>query len=387
VRELRVVTAPFLAEQTVDGIPYLSRRDPGASRTAVRLTALVRGIIDYCRSGRSLDDLGRRFAGMAGSESAVESIALQLVDLRLLVDLDHVEVIAPSIELEITNRCNASCVMCPREELRPLADMDRRTVDAVVELIRSYPCTGVLVQGIGEPTLHADLIGVIGRLRSELPPDVPVGMVTNGFLMSPTLLRDLRDAGLTFVQWSFHSADRDVYDKTFGRTKFDSVSARLEACTAEHADMIFVNAVVTGGTNDGLADLETYLAAKGVLPDRIHAIPVFSRGGTVDSIRLGAAQRPTVGRCVYVKRSMFIAANGDLLPCSNDIRGSFRLGNVGEMSPGAVLAAWRELLSAPKDFAICRGCDHHTRSNFDTEWFGAVHVGTLVARYSRPDGT
>lgn len=87
------------------------------------------------------------------------------------------------VQLEVTNRCNLDCDMCPRLSLLkvPEQDMSRETFEAVLaRLDRPHVVT---LTGWGEPLMHPELFGFIDRLLERWP-GVDVGFTTNGHLLS-----------------------------------------------------------------------------------------------------------------------------------------------------------------------------------------------------------
>ncbi|MFC6792228.1 radical SAM/SPASM domain-containing protein [Methylobacterium komagatae] len=122
--------------------------------------------------------------------------------------------------LEVTNRCNLLCETCPRtfEELEPPADMSwelfTRIVDQVPNVAR------VVLHGVGEPMLVADLQRMIRYLKDR---GTYVLFNTNGTLMQPKRFQELIDTGLDELRVSLDAADRKSYAKVRGKDFFDRI--------------------------------------------------------------------------------------------------------------------------------------------------------------------
>ena len=122
--------------------------------------------------------------------------------------------------LEVTNRCNLLCETCPRtfEELEPLADMSwelfTRIVDQVPNVAR------VVLHGVGEPMLVADLPRMIRYLKDR---GTYVLFNTNGTLMQPKRFQELIDTGLDELRVSLDAADRKSYARVRGKDFFDRI--------------------------------------------------------------------------------------------------------------------------------------------------------------------
>lgn len=87
------------------------------------------------------------------------------------------------VQIEVTNRCNLDCDMCPR--LSPLGvpevDMAPETFAAILERLRA-PHT-VTLTGWGEPLLHPRLFELLDLLLARFP-GVAAGFTTNGHLLT-----------------------------------------------------------------------------------------------------------------------------------------------------------------------------------------------------------
>ena len=122
--------------------------------------------------------------------------------------------------LEVTNRCNLLCETCPRtfEELEPPADMSwelfTRIVDQVPNVAR------VVLHGVGEPMLVADLQRMIRYLKDR---GTYVLFNTNGTLMRPKRFQELIDTGLDELRVSLDAADSKSYAKVRGKDFFDRI--------------------------------------------------------------------------------------------------------------------------------------------------------------------
>ncbi|MEB2308860.1 MAG: radical SAM protein [Candidatus Brocadiaceae bacterium] len=85
------------------------------------------------------------------------------------------------IQIEITNRCNYVCHMCPRESFN-LAEKDIPP-DLFKKIIdRIETAHNIILTGWGEPLLHPELMNMILYAKSK---GHHVGVTTNGLLLAP----------------------------------------------------------------------------------------------------------------------------------------------------------------------------------------------------------
>ncbi len=85
-----------------------------------------------------------------------------------------------TIQIEVTNKCNLDCAMCPRPKFKlEYEDMDSRVFQSV--LARLEPKTRVILTGWGEPLLHPDIFRFIALCKDK---SLITGMTTNGTLIT-----------------------------------------------------------------------------------------------------------------------------------------------------------------------------------------------------------
>jgi MoaA/NifB/PqqE/SkfB family radical SAM enzyme len=368
--------SPFVREKTVANRAIYYCADPVTSdrtrgRGIARSEVLDRLLLAF-RDGAHPDDVVESSAAPDAARSAIEN----LVRLGFLRTWEEHRAPEPSFELEITALCNADCVMCPRDQLRPQGQMQEDVFEQVVKIVGRHPERGVIVQGIGEPTLHRSLSPWVRRLRAVIPA-APLIVVTNGIRMTPQLYGALIKAGVTEVQWSLHAVDPGVATEVFGTHLAPRALANLEACLDISQDHLEINFVLMDRTRQELSRVREWLGSRGLPSRRLRIIPVFDRGGTVDTRALFARiHRTSLAPCVYVRKSIFIAWNGDALPCSNDIAGGHVYGNVLRTSGEELVRSWRaDLASTNVGYDICRTCDHHSRDSMATGWLAARSSG------------
>ena len=99
--------------------------------------------------------------------------------------------------LYVTDQCNLDCFYCteydnsvPHPSLEDLKKWLRK--------IKELGCIRIGLQG-GEPLLHPDIVRIVQYCKAL---DLSTSMATNGFMLTPTLIQDLENAGLDSIQIS-----------------------------------------------------------------------------------------------------------------------------------------------------------------------------------------
>lgn len=154
--------------------------------------------------------------------------------------------------LEVTERCNFHCRFCfadaeknrPADADRSLADLKKDVEGAVVSGVTLLQLSG------GEPTMRDDLPELV-RYASHLGCKY-IQLNTNGrrLVEEPAYLKELADAGLSFVFLQFDGTEDAIYETLRGQKLFEEKQRVIEVCGKAGLGVTLVSTVVPG-VNDG----------------------------------------------------------------------------------------------------------------------------------------
>jgi len=105
------------------------------------------------------------------------------------------------IQLEITNKCNLDCAMCPRKDFGLVyEDMKPEVLKQLSEKIP--PFSEVILTGWGEPLLYPALYDAIALFKKK---NCFVKLTTNGAFLNPETSKKLINSGLDSISISVDS--------------------------------------------------------------------------------------------------------------------------------------------------------------------------------------
>src|ERR1700757_3943292 len=146
-----------------------------------------------------IDKIGREFSGYNILESGK-----RLVDRKPL-----------QCSLYVTDRCNLDCAYCTEyDNSRPHPTLD--DLKKWVRKIREFGTMRIALVG-GDPLTHPDIFELVRYCR-ELR--FATSLTTNGFLLTPKLVRQLEDAGLQVMQISVDRMTPSAITKKSFKTVF-----------------------------------------------------------------------------------------------------------------------------------------------------------------------
>ncbi len=178
--------------------------------------------------------------------------------------------VARDLRVSITEKCSLRCTYCmpeaglpsiPRENLLTADEIARLVGIGVRDLgVRDIRFTG------GEPLMRVDLAEIIAKSREAIAStgsasrstgsitDVSISMTTNGIGLDRRI-RDMVAAGLTRINISLDTVDRDHFARLTRRDRLPSVFAGIRAAQAAGIAPLKINAVLMRDTLAGAADL------------------------------------------------------------------------------------------------------------------------------------
>ena len=190
--------------------------------------------------------------------------------------LDSYGRVARDLRVSVTEKCSLRCTYCmPEQGLPAIARDDLLTpteIGRLVEIaVRDLGVHDIRFTG-GEPLLRADLAEIIGMSKA-VSGTASVSITTNGIGLDKRI-DELVEAGLTRINISLDTVDRDHFARLTRRDRLPSVFAGIEAAKRAGLTPLKINAVLMRDTLAGAADLLEWSLANGVRLRFIEQMPL-----------------------------------------------------------------------------------------------------------------
>ncbi|MBK4346364.1 GTP 3',8-cyclase MoaA [Lacisediminihabitans changchengi] len=200
---------------------------------------------------------------------------------------------ARDLRISITEKCSLRCTYCmPEAGLPSIARDDLLTPEEIGRLVgigvRDLGVHDVRFTG-GEPLMRADLAEIIRR-SSAVGGGASISMTTNAIGLDHRI-HELVEAGLTRINISLDTVDRDHFARLTRRDRLPSVFAGIQAAKEAGMTPLKINAVLMRDTLAGAADLLEWSLANGVRLRFIEQMPLdadeaWARDNMVDAAEL-----------------------------------------------------------------------------------------------------
>ena len=220
-----------------------------------------------------------------------------------------------SVNIGLTNRCNARCSFCPVSETDiQRMDMSMDMIESIIQQTKGKLRSHISLALFGESTLHPQFNEIVRYIRSQT--NIHLILYTNGIDIDRAL------DGINMldrVTVSVDATDRDEYLKIKGIDAYDRVMEnikRIKSFTvAQFAALPY---------KQGLS--------KPIGADRIKHGRYITWGGEImwDSPTQRKVRKPAL--CGYLNKNLFIGSNGDVVICCIDYNHKYVAGNIQEQS-------------------------------------------------------
>jgi len=271
------------------------------------------------------------------------------------------------VRYEVTDHCNAECIMCPREQhklARPHGIMDMKKYERSIDEVAALGCKQVVLTGFGEPLVDKRLEDKIAYAKGK---GMRTYIISNASLLTKKRSESIIKAGLDELRISYYGMRKESYEQVMVGLNFDVTMQNL-ADFLENREKLGSKrprlelSWLTLPENE--ADTELF---QEYWEPRADAIEIwkphnFGDGRSYRERFEELAQKNTCGR--PENGPLQIQWNGEVIPCCYDYNNQIVLGNAFEQPVLEILnaAKYSLLRYAHSDkkfelFPYCNQCD------------------------------
>lgn len=179
--------------------------------------------------------------------------------------------------LNITSRCNLDCRFCFADQGRVADDPTFETIrESLANLVETGK-TLVQLSG-GEPTVRSDLPEIIHAAKAAGLKYVQLN--TNGIRLGEekNYVRELADAGLSFVFMQFDGTEDAIYEELRGQPLLKIKQNAIEHCAAQNLGVTLVPTIVRGSNTQNIGETLRFAISQSPNVRGVHFQPVSFLG-------------------------------------------------------------------------------------------------------------
>jgi len=274
------------------------------------------------------------------------------------------------LSVELTNRCNASCIMCPRQAMtRPMGIMDHDVYEAILlEAGRNQDALHLFQPFLfGEALLHPAFCDLIRKTRQHLPRP-RIYLSTNAAFLDEPRAEAILDArvdklnvdidGLTAATAEAIRRNVSLAKVQANVERFLQLRNRRKSPTRLRVSIIRLP--------QNRHEIEGFVAAWKPVADHVQVVDFNTWLGTFPE-DLGVTPDPVIPfdfPCKHPYEELAIAWDGRATLCCLDFDlrhpvGDLRRDSIRKIWRGGPMSSAREALEEGRvsDLSICRGCN------------------------------
>uniref|UniRef100_A0A6M3L1Q5 Putative radical SAM superfamily protein n=1 Tax=viral metagenome TaxID=1070528 RepID=A0A6M3L1Q5_9ZZZZ len=278
------------------------------------------------------------------------------------------------VHLESSSRCNADCIMCPREGMKRFkGEMSKAIFLKVVDGLQESPPVILHFHLNGEPMMMktAELVSRMNHAKEKLP-GTRMLFFTNASLLDEEATLRLLDSALNEICFSFDGGTKEDYEAIRRGLSFDKVFANIEHFQKENikrGKKIRTHAFIVPQQRNATSIDRFHALFNSLAIDDVGGSGVQNIGGRIDAESLkvknlqynkGSIKAP----CWRVFQDIDVMADGKVPVCCQDVHGDFILADAKKQN---ILDIWRgnalndvrvmHLLGKQSELPFCKGCD------------------------------
>ncbi len=172
--------------------------------------------------------------------------------------------IMSKLRLSVTDACNYRCIFCMPNNPNFFNTRNLLTVSEIDRLIKLFSAMGINEVKItgGEPLIRDDLNEIVKRVHNYVS---SISITTNGYYLN-NKLPDLQKSGLSRLNVSVHSLDKNKYKKITGGGDLEVAMRGIKTAIDLGMVPVKVNMTVIRGFNDDeLLDFVDFGINKGII--------------------------------------------------------------------------------------------------------------------------
>ncbi|OLN33524.1 radical SAM/SPASM domain-containing protein [Desulfosporosinus metallidurans] len=239
------------------------------------------------------------------------------------------------LDIEPTNACNLKCPMCPRTVLLNdenknsdfhIGSMDMNTFKKIIDEAVDIGVYSVKLNWLGEPLVHSNIVDMVAYAKGKGIIDVMFN--TNAVLLTEDISRRLIEAGLDKIFFSFDSPLKEKYEQIRIGANFEDTLNNIIRFTKIRTEMgkahplTRVSMVLMENNKEeydkyveifrNIVDIVAYVEYREPVGNETNETKLYEQGFA----------------CSQLWQRMFIAWDGEVIPCCVDSQRELVMGNI-----------------------------------------------------------
>jgi len=274
-----------------------------------------------------------------------------------------------NLDIDVTSACNLRCPMCLRnsnaEKANPLFrkpkhfdfDLYKRLIDESAQL----GVYAVKLLWVGEPLVYPRIVEMIQYAKDKGIEDVI--LTSNAVLLTEKMSRDLINAGLDKLYFSFDTPHKEAYEKIRVGAKFDEVFQNIKRFNEIRAEMNSLSPTTRAAMVIMPGHESSFEDYKVLFSDIVDIVAYLDYIDFDKDYYMAEGYENIEFSCSQLWHRLHVRVDGEICVCCSDYDAACGIGNIKDMT---IKDAWNsekltEIRSLHQnmrwfDVGICRHC-------------------------------
>lgn len=277
------------------------------------------------------------------------------------------------VDFEVSNRCNAKCHFCPRDQTPHQGSMPRDVFEQGLLRAKEYRAlarerlgvgTTVSLCGLGEPLLNREVVDYVRQAKAA---GFRVQLSSNGALLSEAKGRELIEAGLDEILINVGDQGEE-YDEVYGlpwEKTYENV--KRFAAMAEGRTTVTIVLVDHRESPEHEREMRALWQSHGIRS--FYSFEIMNRGGALSVDHMQYEQMPQIARarelltadggttpcCGAPFAYLFIGYDAQYYLCCSDWRKETAMGSIFDRSFEDIVVEKIQMITSREP--ACRSCN------------------------------
>ncbi|MEE9604276.1 MAG: radical SAM protein [Candidatus Scalindua sp.] len=289
------------------------------------------------------------------------------------------------VTLELTNHCNLSCGICPRQYTNyNRGFMDSSLFMDIVDEMNEHGSNTLVPFFRGESLLHQNFIKLISYAEDK---GMTIQLATNGILLTKEVAKALVEINLDFISFSVDTINPEDYKRMRRGSDFTKLMEGIENLLEEKLKQrskkpeVQISAVDTGMNDNVKQEFVSFWIDR---VQRVRIYPLHTSDGKFGSLQREQKNSWLRLPCHKPFTEMVIYWDGRAVVCNHDWD---RNEGLGDVSSDGLLKVWNS--EAYQELRenhmrgnycksdVCSNCDHWFQAYNEKELIGEEFMGIV----------
>lgn len=289
------------------------------------------------------------------------------------------------LSIELTNVCNADCIMCSRRYMtRRVHHMPLALARHVIDECKRAKIKSINLFWMGETVLYPHLEEILDYIKKEIP-KTGIALHTNGGFLDEEKARIILDSSITNINFSLDGITKETYESIRQNISYEKVEENIHRFLKMRNDRerkdLKVGAFLIQ-MDENREEARIFKEKWSPMVEKAGVVAYWNWGGTQEDRAVGSHKTRSTQTfnfpCQNLWKELVISNDGTAAMCCVDYNITEAIGDINKSS---IMEIWRgkemqrlrkiHMQKRYRELKMCRGCNRFSfqmNSSWEHMW-------------------